>query len=49
LALEILDVMLEALSGLHLDREKVIVVILKLSSGSILVIKGLFHFFETLE
>jgi len=46
-ALEITDEIFEALSRLHLDREKVIVVLLKLPSRSILVIESLLHRFET--
>jgi len=49
LALKITDVMFEALSRLHLDREEVIVVLLKLLSGSVLVIESLLHLFETPE
>ena len=41
--------MFEALSELHFDREEVIVVLLKLLSGSILVIESLLHLFETLK
>ena len=48
-ALEITEEMFEAFSGLHLDREKVIAVLLKLLSGSILVIESLLHLFETPE
>jgi len=40
--------MFDALSGLHLDHE-VFVVLLKLPSGSVLVIEGLLHLFETPE
>ena len=43
LMLEITDIMFEALSGLHLHRKEVIIVLLKLSLGSILVIEGLLH------
>jgi len=39
--------MFEALFGLHLIREEVIVVLRKLLSGSVLVIEGLLHLFET--
>jgi len=46
LALEIIDIMFEVLSGLHLNRDEVIVVLLKLPSGSILVIESLLHLFE---
>jgi len=49
LALEITDVMFEALLGLYLDREEVIVVLLRLHPGSILVIECLPHLFETSE
>ena len=49
LTLKITDVMFEALSGLHLDRDKVIIVILKLLSGSVLVIGGMLHLYKTLE
>ena len=49
LALEVTDVIIEALSGLHLDRGKVIDVILKLQSRSIFVIEGQLHLFETPE
>jgi len=47
LALEITNIIFDALSELHFDREKVIVVLLKLLSGSVLVIEGLLHLFET--
>ena len=49
LALEIIDIVFEVLSELHLDCEKLIVVLLKLLSGSILVIEILLHLFETPE
>ena len=49
LTLKITDLMFEALSGFHLDREKVISIFLKLRSGSILVIESLLHLFETPE
>ena len=49
LALEITDVMFEVLSGLHLDREEVIPILLKLPLESVLVIEGILHLFETLE
>ena len=49
LALEITDEMFEALFGLHLDREEVIVLLLKLPLGIILVIKCLVHLFKTLK
>ena len=45
LALEITNVMFEALFGLHLDRKKVIAVLLKLLSRSVLVIESLLHLF----
>ena len=48
-ALKIIDLIFEALSGLHLDREEVIVVLLKFPLGSILVIEGMLHLFETPE
>ena len=38
LVLKVTDVMFEALSGFHLDREEVIAFLLQLSSGSVLVI-----------
>jgi len=38
--------MFEALFEFHLDREEVIVVLLKLLSGSVLVIESLLHLFE---
>ena len=49
LALKITHVMFEALSKLYLNHDEVIVVILKLLSGSVLVIKGMLYLFETLE
>ena len=47
MVLKITDVMFEALSGLHLHHGEVIV--LKLLSGSILVIESMFYLFETPE
>ena len=47
--MKIIDVIFEALFRLHLDREKVIDVILKLLPGSVLVIESMFHLFETPE
>ena len=41
--------MFRALSGLHLDREEVIVVLLKLPSKSVLAIEGMLFLFETPE
>jgi len=49
IALEITDMVFEALYGLHLDREKVVVVLLKLPSGSVLVIESPPYLFETLK
>ena len=49
LALKITNILFEALSRIHLDREKVINVLLKLLSGSILVIESMLHLFEVLE
>ena len=48
LALEKTDIVLR-LPGLHFDREEVIAVFLQLSSGSVLVVKGLLHIFKALE
>ena len=41
--------MFEALSSVHLDCEEVVVVLLKLPSGSVLVIESLLHLFEAPE
>jgi len=49
LTLKITDEIFEALSGLHLDYEEVIVILLRPPSESVLVIESLFHLFETLE
>ena len=46
LAFEITDVMFEVLSGLHLDRKEMIIVLLELLLGSILVIESLLHLFK---
>jgi len=46
LALEITDIVLEALSGLYLDCKEVIVVPLELLPRSVLVIESLVHLFE---
>jgi len=49
LALEITDVMSEALFGLHFNCKEVIDVLLKLPSGSVLVIEDLPHLFKAPE
>jgi len=49
LALKITNKIFEALSRLYLDCEEVIVILLRPSSGSVLVIESLFHLFETSE
>jgi len=41
--------MIEALSGLHLYREEVIIVLLKLPLGSVLVMERLLHLFDALK
>ena len=46
LALEITDVMLDALLELHLDGEKVIVVLFEFASGCELIVEGLPHLLE---
>jgi len=38
-----------ALFGLHLDRKKVVVVLLQFQSESVLVVKGLLHILKALE
>ena len=45
MALEITDIVLEALSRLHEE----VIVALQFSSGSILVVEGLLHIFKALE
>ena len=49
LALEIADILLEALLRLHFDDKEVVVILLELPSGSVLVIKGQLHLLEALE
>jgi len=49
LALEITDILLEALPRLHFDGDEVVVVLLELPSGSVLVVEDLLHLFEALE
>ena len=49
LALEIIDIVFEVFSELHLNHEEMIDVLLELSSRSILVIESLLHLFEALE
>ena len=49
LTLEITDEIFEALSGIYLDREEVIVILLKLPLESVLVIESMLHLFETPE
>ena len=46
LPLEITDIVFKALSGLHLDRKEVIIVLLQLLLGSVLVVEGILHLFE---
>ena len=47
--LEVNDIVLEAIFGLHLDNEEVIVVLPKLMPRSVLVVKDLPHLFEVSE
>ena len=49
LTLKVIDIVLEALSRLHLDRKEVIVVLLKLTPRSILIVEDLPHLFEVSE
>ena len=49
LALKITNIVFEAISGLHLDCEEVVVILLELPSGSILVIESLLQLFEAPE
>jgi len=49
LTLEVINIVLEALSEHHLDHEEVIVVFLKLTSRSVLVVEDLPYLFEVLK
>ena len=49
LTLKVIDIVFDALIGLHLDCEEVIVVLLKLKTRGILVVEGLPHLFEVSE
>ena len=49
LTLKVIDIVFDALIGLHLDREEVIVVLLKLKTRGKLVVEGLPHLFEVSE
>ena len=49
LTLEVIDIVLEALSGLHLDHKEMIVVLLKLTTRSVLFVEDLPYLFEVLE
>ena len=49
LALEITDVVLEAIPELHLDGEKVIIDFLEFTSGSKLIIEGLPYLLKVLK
>jgi len=49
LDLEITDILLEALPMLHFEGEKMVAVLLELSTGSVLVVEGMLHLLESLE